>query len=68
MEEAKRMIYTAEETEKISSGQTGFIGENSSTDTHQSVNVYSVTLKKYEIRYEETAVDIQVPDNHSEQI
>ena len=68
MEVEKRMIYSAKETEQIISGERGFIEDNSCTDSHQSVNVYSSALKKYEIRYEDTAVDIQVSDNHHEEI
>jgi len=37
-----------------------FINDNSFSTTHQSVNVYSEAEMLYEIRCEETAIDIQV--------
>ena len=39
-----------------------FIEQNTFATTHQSVNVYVQPEKKYEVRCEETAVDVQVKE------
>jgi len=46
--------------EKIMFGDEKFIENNSFATSHQTVNVYGQPEKRYEIRSEDTAVDIQV--------
>ena len=41
-------------------GSENYLEENTFTTGHQSVNVYAVPEKKYEIRSEDSAVDLQV--------
>lgn len=43
-------------------GDKDYIYENSFATTHQTVNVYSKPIKKYEIRCEEFAVDVQIKE------
>ena len=52
--------YDSRELEEILFGQFDFIEQNTFATTHQSVNVYVKPEKKYEIRCEERAVDVQV--------
>jgi superfamily I DNA and/or RNA helicase len=59
-------IYTETHTENIEQvifANDNFIEENSFATTHQAVNVYSEAEKLYEIRCEETAIDVQVGKN-----
>jgi hypothetical protein len=56
-------IYNSSEIERTLFGSESYIYDNSFATTHQSVNVYSKPEKKYEIRCEETAIDIQVKEN-----
>ncbi|NJN35635.1 MAG: hypothetical protein HC817_16605 [Saprospiraceae bacterium] len=51
---------TAAQLEEIMFGVPDFIYDNTFATTHQSVNVYTKPEKKYEIRVEETVVDVQV--------
>lgn len=60
LKEGNCTVYQASAIEKIMFGQEGYLEENSFTTSHQSVNVYGLPERKYEIRSEETAVDIQV--------
>lgn len=53
-------IYDAEEIEEKMFGSKSFIYDNSFATTHQSVNVYSKPERKYEVRCEEIAIDIQI--------
>lgn len=46
--------------EKMMFDSTTFIEENAFSTAHQSVNIYGSTERRYEIRSEETAVDIQL--------
>ncbi len=41
-------------------GSKTFVYDNSFATSHQSVNVYSKPEKKYEVRCEETAIDVQI--------
>lgn len=41
-------------------GSPSYIYDNSFATTHQKVNVYSKPIKKYELRCEEKAVDVQI--------
>ncbi|MEI6429623.1 MAG: AAA domain-containing protein [Pseudanabaena sp. ELA607] len=52
--------YNSEEVEEIILGGTNVIEDFSFPTTHQDVNVYVEPEKKYEIRYDDNAVDIQV--------
>ena len=56
-------VYTSEEVEEILLGSGSYVYDNSFATTHQSVNVYSKPEKKYEIRCEETAIDVQIKAN-----
>lgn len=46
--------------EKKLFGSASYIYDNSFATTHQKVNVYSKPVKKYELRCEEKAVDVQI--------
>ena len=52
--------WTSAQIEEILFGAPDFLYENTFATTHQSVNVYTQPEKKYEIRIEETAIDVQV--------
>ena len=43
-------------------GSPSYIYDNSFATTHQKVNVYSKPVKKYELRCEEKAVDVQIKE------
>ncbi len=51
---------TTAEIERLMFGDEKFIESNSFATSHQSVNVYGHPEKHYEIRSEDTAIDIQV--------
>jgi superfamily I DNA and/or RNA helicase len=53
-------VYEAEVIEEIMFGSKTFVYDNSFATSHQSVNVYSKPEKKYEVRCEEIAVDVQI--------
>jgi hypothetical protein len=53
-------VYEAEVVEEIMFGSKTFVYDNSFATSHQSVNVYSKPEKKYEVRCEEIAVDVQI--------
>jgi hypothetical protein len=52
--------WNSKQIEEILFGVPDFLYENTFATTHQSVNVYTRPEKKYEIRIEEKAVDVQV--------
>lgn len=52
--------FSAEELEELMFNNPHYLEENSFSTSHQSVNVYGLPEKCYEIRTEETAVDVQV--------
>jgi hypothetical protein len=52
--------WQSQQIEEILFGIPDFLYENTFATTHQSVNVYTQPEKKYEIRIEEKAVDVQV--------
>lgn len=61
--------FSAEELEKIMFGQADYLELNSFSTGHQSVNVYGLPEMKYEIRSEDTAVDVQIHEgakNHEQ--
>lgn len=53
-------VYESTFIEKTMFGSETYIYDNSFATTHQSVNVYSKPDKKYEIRCEDIALDIQI--------
>ena len=52
--------FFAKELEESIFGKTDFIEDNSFTTGHQNVNVYALAERKYEIRSEDSAVDVQL--------
>lgn len=56
-------FYTSDEIEKIMFGKVHYIEDNTYVTTHQTTNIYSNTLAKYEVRIGEQALDIQINDN-----
>ena len=53
-------VYNSEIVEEKLLGSNAYVYDNTFATTHQSVNVYSKPEKKYEIRCEEIAVDVQL--------
>lgn len=53
-------VYESKQIEKIMFGSDTYIYDNSFATTHQTVNVYSKPERKYEVRCEEVAVDVQI--------
>ncbi len=58
-----RKFYTSDEIEEIIFGQTHHIEDNTYVTTHQTTNIYSDPLAKYEVRIGEQALDIQINDS-----
>ncbi|MBR4545102.1 MAG: AAA family ATPase [Oscillibacter sp.] len=58
-EQAAWTEYHSAALEKLMFGNERFIEENTFSTSHQSVNVYEVPEKRYEVRTEDSAVDIQ---------
>lgn len=56
-------FYTSDEIEKIMFGKIHHIEDNTYVTTHQTTNIYSDPLAKYEVRVGEQALDIQINDN-----
>lgn len=56
-------FYTSDEIEKIMFGKIHHIEDNTYVTTHQTTNIYSDQLAKYEVRVGEQALDIQINDN-----
>lgn len=52
--------FKSQEIEKKLFGSHTYIFDNSFATSHQKVNVYSEAVKKYEIRCEDIAVDVQI--------
>ena len=52
-------VYNSDIIEKKLFGSDTYIYDNSFATSHQSVNIYSEPEKKYEVRCEETAIDVQ---------
>jgi len=44
-------------------GQSNYLEENAFSTSHQIVNVYSKPEKRYEVRSEDIAIDVQIHDN-----
>ena len=47
-------------------GSATYLEDNTFATGHQNVNVYGLPEKTYEVRTEDTAVDIQIHRNHKE--
>ena len=56
-------FYTSDDIEKLMFGKTRYIENNTYVTTHQTTNIYSDPLAKYEVRIGEQALDIQIHDN-----
>lgn len=52
--------YTTKSLEKTIFDNCNYIEENTFSTSHQNVNVYGIPEKKYEVRTEDSAVDIQI--------
>ena len=52
--------YTADEIEEMIFGRTGYLEENTFSTSHQNVNVYGLPEARYEIRSEDTAIDVWI--------
>ena len=52
--------YSAGELEELMFGRTGYLEENTFSTSHQNVNVYGLPEKRYEVRSEDTAIDVQI--------
>ena len=52
--------YNADEIEELMFGRTGYLEENTFSTSHQNVNVYGLPEKRYEVRSEDTAIDVQI--------
>lgn len=53
-------FYTSDEIEKIIFGNIHYIEDNTYVTAHQTTNVYSDPLAKYEVRVDDQALDIQI--------
>ncbi len=53
----------ASNVEGIIFGQSNYLEENAFSTSHQLVNVYSKPEKRYEVRSEDAAIDVQIHDN-----
>lgn len=53
-------VYDSTQIEKTLFGSDTYVYDNSFATSHQTVNVYSKPEKKYEVRCEEIAVDVQI--------
>lgn len=54
--------FLATDIEKALWNSSTYIEDNSFPTTHQNVNIYRDAAKRYEIRFDENAIDIQVRD------
>lgn len=53
-------VYESTKIEKIMFGSDTYVYDNSFATSHQTVNVYSKPERKYEVRCEEIALDVQI--------
>ena len=56
--------FAAQDIEALIFGETNYIEENSFATGHQNVNVYAQPERKYEIRSEDNAVDVQLHEKN----
>ena len=59
-EQGSYIEFDSHEIERLTLGNERYIENNTFTTSHQVVNVYGLPESKYEIRSEETTVDIQI--------
>ncbi|MFK7982581.1 MAG: DEAD/DEAH box helicase [Saprospiraceae bacterium] len=52
--------WASDDIEEKLFGQIAYIEQNTFATTHQSINVYTQPEKQYEIRCEDTAIDVQI--------
>ena len=52
--------YTAAEIEELMLGRAEYLEENTFSTSHHNVNVYGLPEARYEIRSEDTAIDVQI--------
>ncbi|MEM6697157.1 MAG: AAA domain-containing protein, partial [Bacteroidota bacterium] len=52
--------WTSHDIEEIIFGQPDYIEQNTFATTHQSINVYTEPEKRFEVRCEEQAIDVQI--------
>lgn len=52
--------YDSHSLEKIMLGSSEYLEKNTFSTSHQNVNVYGLPEQKYEIRSEDSAIDIQI--------
>ena len=52
--------FTSDTLESVIFGQSGYIEGNTFITSHQSTNVYSDCIEKYEVRVDENSIDIQM--------
>ena len=57
------MEYSAQELEMLMFGREDFIEQSTFSTSHQNVNVYGQPEMRYEVRSEDTAIDIQLLGN-----
>ena len=57
---ANVQTYTCDEIEEIIYGKKFYIENNTFVTSHQLANVYTKPIKKFEIRIDESSVDIQL--------
>lgn len=53
-------VFESANIEKIMFGSDSYVYDNSFATSHQAVNVYSKPERKYEVRCEEIAIDVQI--------
>ena len=55
--------YSTDELEELMFGRAGYLEDNTFSTGHQNVNVYGLPEKRYEVRSEDTAIDVQIHEN-----
>ena len=60
MSSQKCKFYSSDDLEKVMFGKMHYIEDNTFVTTHQTTNVYSDPFAKYEIRIDDTAMDVQI--------
>ena len=56
--------FDTQDIEKLIFGEANYIEKNSFATGHQTVNIYSQPERKYEIRSEDNAIDIQIHEKN----
>lgn len=62
VENSTRKLMYCPDLEKIMFGNSNYIGENTCVTCHMPVNVYYDNKAKYEVRIDDTTLDIQIND------